>query len=444
MTSLQDPDAPNRRVVITGVGVVCPLGRSSGELWQAIEEGRSGVGPLTRFDAQAFQTRIAAQVPDAGERDRRFDEHYWRTLDLRNRFAVSAALSAVQGAGLSFSPQNRGQVAIVIGSEGAGDGSEAEVSARVSGGDLLSAIELLAGRPRSETPAATVASMLGVSGAVLQVGNGAAGGMMAIIEAARMIRHGDALVAVAGGSEAPLTPLSLATFEASGQLAPNNGDPATVSQPLDQGRSGFVLGEGAAMITLEALEVAEARNVKILAELEGEGASFSPGQSGRPALDEQQIGHAIQLALATSGRIRAEIDVVALDASGSVEADRLEAVGVKRVFGAATRHHMYTPALKGHTGELLAASGPLSVVMLLEAMHRGRIPQTLNLLTEDPEIDLDGNPLGVRSDNALVCIANSTGVGHNASVVLAHPRVMRPFEPPADSGGPPAIPRDPI
>lgn len=117
---------------------------------------------------------------------------------------------------------------------------------------------------------------------------------------------------------------------------------------------------------------------------------------------------------------------------------------MKRVFGAATRHHMYTPALKGHTGHLLGASAPLAVAVLLEAMHRDKIPSTLNLAEEDPEVDLDANPSGVRDDNVLVCIANATGWAHNAAVVLAHPRAMRPFEPPEDSGGALPIPADPI
>ena len=444
MVAAEDSEAPRRRVVITGVGVVCSLGRTTGDLWQAIEDGRSGIAPITRFDASAYETRIAAEVPDADQRDQRFDEQYWSQLDLRSRFAVSAALSAVQGAGLTFSLQNRGQIAVVIASERPSEDLLFQGSQLLAAGDIDAAARLLAEHARPHAPADRVASLLGVSGPVLQIENRSAGGLNAIIEAAAIIRRGDALVAVAGGAEAPITPLTLAAFQGTGALSTNNNNPAGSSRPLDTARDGFVLAEGAAVVTLEALEVAEARGVKILAELEGEGMSFSPGSGGTPAMDEQQIGHAIQLALVTSGRIRSEIDVLALHAAGSIEGDRIEASGVKRVFGAATRHHMYTPALKGHTGHLLGASGPLTVAILLEAMHRNKIPPTLNLVEEDPEVDLDANPSGVRNDNVLVCIANATGWAHNAALVLAHPKAMRPFEPPADSGGALPIPDEPI
>ncbi|MBT5773954.1 MAG: beta-ketoacyl-[acyl-carrier-protein] synthase family protein [Dehalococcoidia bacterium] len=444
MVAPEDSDAPRRRVVITGVGVVCSLGRTTGDLWQAIQDGRSGIGPITRFDASGFQTRIAAEVPDADQRDERFDQQYWDQLDLRSRFAVSAALSAVQGAGLTFSPQNRGQVAVALASERPSEHLTLEGARLLAAGDIDAAAELLAADARPHAPADRVASFLGVTGPVLQIENRSPGGLNAIIEAAAMIRRGDALVAVAGGAEAPITPLTLAAFQGTGGLSTNNDDPAGSSRPLDTARDGFVLGEGAAIVTLEALEVAEARGVKILAEIEGEGMTFSPGSGGTPSMDEQQIGQAIQLALVTSGRIRSEIDVLALHAAGSIEGDRIEAVGVKRVFGAATRHHMYTPALKGHTGHLLGASGPLTLAVLLEAMHRNKIPPTLNLLEEDPEVDLDANPSGVRDDNVLVGIVNATGWAHNAALVLAHPKAMRPFEPPEDTGGALPIPEEQI
>jgi 3-oxoacyl-[acyl-carrier-protein] synthase II len=444
VTASAESEAPRRRVVITGVGVVCSLGRTTGDLWQAIEDGRSGIGPITRFDASDYETRIAAEVPDVDQRDERFDSQYWSQLDLRSRFAVSSALSAVQGAGLTFSPQNRAQVAVVIASERPLEELLLEGARLLAAGDIQAAAQLLSPHARPHTPADRVAALLGISGPVIQIENRAAGGLDAIIEAAAMIRRGDALVAVAGGAEAPITPLTLAAFQGIGVLSTNNDNPAGASRPLDTARDGFVLGEGAAIVTLEALEVAEARGVKILAELEGEGMSFSPGSGGTPDMDEQQIGYAIQLALATSGRIRSEIDVLALHAAGSIEGDRIEVRGVKRVFGAATRHHMYTPALKGHTGHLLSASGPLTVAVLLEAMHRDKIPPTLNLVDEDPEIDLDANSAGVRDDNVLVCIANATGWAHNAALVLAHPRAMRPFEPPEDSGGALPIPEQPI
>jgi len=438
-----DAAAAERRVVITGVGVVCSLGRTTGDLWDAIEEGRSGIAAITRFDASAFSTRIAAEVPDALERDNRFDEAYWDSLDLRSRFAVSAALSAVQGAGLSFTPQNRGQVAVVMASERPEEDLLLEGARAIVAGDIDAAAETLAAHARPHAPADRIASLLGTTGPVLQVENRSAGGLNAIIEAASMIRRGDALVAIAGGAEAPITPLTLAAFQGTGALSRRNDDPAASSRPLDTGRDGFVLGEGAALVTLEAIEVAEARGAKILAEIEGQGMTFSTGTGGTPAMDAEQIGQALQLALVSSGRIQAEVDVIALHAAGSVDGDRAEAVGVRRIFGGSTRHHLYSPALKGHTGHLLGASGPLTLAVMLEAMDRGKIPPTLNLEEEDSEVDLDGNAGGVRDDHVLVCMVNATGWAHNAAIALAHPRAMRHFEPPAESEAL-AIPQEPI
>jgi 3-oxoacyl-[acyl-carrier-protein] synthase II len=356
---------------------------------------------------------------------------------------VSAALSAVQGAGLSFTPQNRGQVAVVTASERPEEDRLLAGARALVAGDVAGAAEILAEQARPHAPADRIASLLGVSGPVLQVENRSAGGLNAIIEAASMIRRGDALVAIAGGAEAPITPLTLAAFQGTGALSTRNDDPAGSSRPLDTARDGFVLGEGAAIVVLEAIEVAEARGANILAEIEGHGMTFSPGAGGTPSMDAEQIGQSLQLALVSSGRIQAEVDVIALHAAGSVEGDRTEATGVRRIFGGSTRHHLYSPALKGHTGHLLGASGPLTLAVMLEAMHRGQIPPTLNLVEEDPEVDLDGNAKGIRDDHVLVCLVNATGWAHNATIALANPRAMRPFEAPQVPEVM-AIPTDPI
>jgi len=260
------------------------------------------------------------------------------------------------------------------------------------------------------------------------VENRSAGGLNAIIEAASMIRRGDALVAIAGGAEAPITPLSIAAFEGTGALSQHNDDPSAASRPLDAARDGFVLAEGAAVVTIEAIEVATARGARILAELEGEGMTFSAGADGEPGFDAVQIGAAIQRALVTSGRIQSEVDLLALHAAGTLDGDRQEATGVKRIFGAATRHHMYTPALKSHYGHMLGASGPMALAMVLEAMHRQIIPWTRNLDEEDPQIDLDANPSGPRADTLRVAMVNATGWAHNATIAICHPEAMRPVE----------------
>ncbi len=418
-------EAPRPRIVITGVGVVHALGRTTGQIWDAMAEGRSAVGPITRFDASRFATRIAAEVAD--EPDARFKPDYWAALDRRSRFAVSAALSAVQGAGVTFTPQNRSQVAVVMASERPDEERLLDGARHLVTGDVQAAAETLSANARPHAPADRIASLLGTTGPVLQLENRAPGGLAAIIEAAAILRRDDALVAIAGGAEAPVTPLSLAAFQGTGSLSTRNDAPPEASRPLDLDRDGFVLAEGAAVVVLERLEVAVARGARILAEVEGEAMTFSAGRDGTPGFDPEQIARCIQLALVTSGRIQSEVDLLALHAAGNIEGDRLEARAVKMIFGAAARHHMYTPALKSHLGHALAASGPLALAVILEAMHRQQIPGTRNLAREDPEVDLDANPRGPRADTLRVAMVNATGWAHNATIAICHPASMRPI-----------------
>ncbi|TAJ20513.1 MAG: beta-ketoacyl-[acyl-carrier-protein] synthase family protein [Dehalococcoidia bacterium] len=426
-------EAPRPRVVITGVGVVHALGQTTGQIWDAMAEGRSAVGLITRFDPTPFTTRIASQVSD--EVDTRFKPEYWDALDRRSRFAVSAALSAVQGAGITFTPQNRAQVTVVMASERPEEDRLLEGARHLVAGDVTKAAETLAADARPHAASDRIAALFGTTGPVLQLENRAPGGLAAIIEAASILRRGDALVAIAGGAEAPVTPISLAAFQGTGSLSTRNDAPAEASRPLDMDRDGFVLAEGAAVVVLERLEVAVARGARILAEIEGEAMTFSAGRDGTPGFDADQIARSIQLALITSGRIQSEVDLVALHAAGNIEGDRLEARAVKMIFGSAARHHMYTPALKSHLGHALAASGPLSLAVILEAMHRQQIPGTRNLVREDPEVDLDANPGGPKADTLRVAMVNATGWAHNATLAICHPASMRPIPASFDAVG---------
>ena len=403
MTNLVDTEsALNRRVVITGCGVVCSLGRTSSEVWEAVENNLSGVKLISQFDTSKYKTKIAAEIDDIESLGHRFKQEYWDGLDKTAQFVVSAGLSAFEDASLNFTPQNSSEVAVVIASQW---------------------------QERNSTyqPAETLAGLLGVTGKVLQVNPHTAGGIVAISEAAEMIRRGDALVALAGGVENPITPETLSFYEERDDLSVNNASPTKASRPLDLNRDGFVIAEGAAIVVLEDLEVAQVRGANILAELEGSSYVFSPGMSGIPKISTSQIAKSILSAVDKSGRIRSEIDVVYMNASGSLEEDALEAKGIQSVFGAATRHHMYTPALKGHTGNMFSASGPLGVIVLTEAMQRGKIPSTLNLVDDDPEIDLDANKISVKDDIISVCIVNAIDGPNNATLVISHPRVMRDF-----------------
>lgn len=401
MPQATSEDRLDERVVITGVGLVCSLGRSRGELWEAMESARSGVRRIERFDATGLATQIAAEVAAADAPDDRFEADYWSALDARSRFAVSAALSAVQDAGLSITAQNRSELAVVIASEVAPD------------------------HAAQASPAASVAALLATTGPALQIGEGSAGGLAAITTAASMIRSGEALVAIAGGAEAPITPATVAAHGDRGLLSMRNADPPAASRPFDRDRDGYVLGEGAAMLVLESLTVARARGARVLAEVEGRALTFSPGSGGHAALAAAHIGEAFQRCLMASGRIQTEVDVIAMHAAGSVERDRAEAVGVRRIFGGAARHHLYSPATTSHTGHLLGASAPLAICIMLEAMQRQRVPGTRNLDHEDPDIDLDANANGARDDTVRIVIVSGIGDADSGALLLAHPEAMR-------------------
>ncbi len=414
------------RVVITGAGVVCPIGSSVAEMWESVERGESGVTYISRFDTSGFLTQIAAEVPDADEPNPRFDEDYWVPLDRRSRFAIRAAIEATEAADLPLSSANSGRTAVVMASERPEEDTLLVGAEEFFGGLIESAAQVLAPHARPHAPSERVASLLGISGPVLQLENRSAGGLNAIIEAAVLIANGEADTAIAGGAEAPITPLTLAAFQGTGALSERNRDPARASRPFDMERDGFVLGEGAALVVLESLEGARARGARILAEVEGWGRTFSPGSGGAPAMDAEAIADGLSLALSSARRDHGEVDVLMLHAAGSLEGDRLEARGVIRAFGATARSQLFSPATKSLTGHLLAASGPLNVVMLLEAFARQRIPGTINLTRQDPECDLDANPSGTREGRAHIGIVNTTGWAHNAALLLAGPEAMRP------------------
>jgi 3-oxoacyl-(acyl-carrier-protein) synthase len=424
LTNLELPDE-RPRVVITGAGVVCSLGSTPIELWEAIAAGRSGVGPITRFDASGFECRIAAEVPDADTPDERLDEDYWNALDRRSRFAVSAGLSALQHAGLSISADNSGRLAVVMASERPEEDVLLAGVSALAAGNIAAAASELAAHARPHAPSERIAALLGITGPTIQIDNRSAGGLVAIIEAADIIRRGDAHAAIAGGAEAPITPITLAAFQGTGALSTRNDDPQGNPRPLDQGRDGFVLGEGAAVVVLESLELARSRGATILAEVEGEGITFSGSEGGHPTTDPVQIGAALQRTLTVSGRIQSEIDMIAMHAAGTVAGDIAESTGIKRIFGASARHHLYTPALMSMTGHLLGASAALNVVIMLGALSAQQIPGTINLTDEDDECDLDANPKGTRDEIVRIVIVNSTGWAHNAALLLTHPDSMR-------------------
>lgn len=414
------------RVVITGIGVITPLGRSLGAIWSAIENNESGVRNITRFDTSSIESKVAGEIQESDRVDNRFRPDYFQSLSSSSRYTASAALTAVQAAGLSLTPENSGKIACVIASAESQDMAVLtdEKSAEIT---------------NTPHPGQSVAAFLGITGPVIPLDGKYVSGLEAIIEASEIIRRKDAYVAIAGGTDAQIDAATFAASESRKELTTqSNTNPDLASRPLDKDRNGKVLSEGSVVFVLEALEVAVTRGAKILAEIEGQSLTFSAGSNGRPNIDPVYIGRSIQGALLSSGRIQSEIDVLMLDACGSQEGDLAEARAVHRVFGASVRHHMYTPALKSHVGDMGAAAAPFALALTIEAMGRQQIPATRNIKNEASDIDLDANTKGFRADALRVAMINSVSISNNSTVTICDPTAMR--EIPSDFNIPEDLP----
>ena len=414
------------RVVITGIGVITPLGRSLGAIWSALENNESGVRNISRFDASGFESKVAGEIQESDRVDNRFRPDYFQSLRSSSRYTASAALSAIQAAGLSLTPENSGQIACVIASTESPDVITPTDEEQIENTD-------------TSHPSQNVAAFLGITGPVIPLDGRYLSGLEAIIEASEMIRRKDAYVAIAGGTDAQIDAATFTASEDRKELTTQgNSNPALASRPLDKDRNGKVLSEGSVVFVLEALEVAVTRGAKILAEIEGKSLTFSAGSNGKPTIDPVYIGRSIQGALLSSGRIQSEIDVLMLDACGSQEGDLAEARAVHRVFGGSVRHHMYTPAVKSHIGDMGAAAAPFALALTIEAMSRQQIPSTRNIENEASDIDLDANTKGFRSDALRVAMINSVSKSNNSTMTICDPTAMR--EIPSDFNIPENLP----
>ena len=414
------------RVVITGIGVITPLGRSLGAIWSALENHESGVRNITRFDSSGLESSVAGEIQESDLADSRFRSDYFQSLRTGSRYSASAALTAVQAAGLSLTPENSGQIACVIASA---ESQEITFFTKEKGAEIAN----------TSHPGQNVAAFLGITGPVMPLDGRYVSGLEAIIEASEIIRRKDAYVAIAGGTDAQINLSTFAECESRKELTTQSStNPDLASRPLDRDRNGKVLSEGSVVFVLEALEVAVTRGAKILAEIEGKSLTFSAGSNGKSNTDPVHIGRSIQGALLSSGRIQSEIDVLMLDACGSQEGDLAEARAVHRVFGSSVRHHMYTPALKSHVGDMGAAAAPFALALTIEAMGRQQIPSTRNIENEASDIDLDANTKGFRSDALRVAMINSVSTSNNSTMTICDPTAMR--EIPSDFNIPENLP----
>lgn len=406
-----------RRVVITAMGVISPVGTGLEQFWTQITAGVSGVGPITRFDATEFSTSIAAEVKDF-DPTQYMDRKEARRMDRFSQFAVAAANMALKDAELDLEKMNRNRVGVILGS-GIGGLETLEDQSRIlvkRGPGRVS--PFLIPMMIANMGSGQIAINLGLRGCNITTTSACASSNNALGDAFKLLQAGKADVMFAGGTEAPITPLAVAGFCAMKALSTRNEDPGGSSRPFDAGRDGFVMGEGAAVLVLETLEHALERKAKIYAEIVGYGCSCDAYHISAPDPEGAGAILSMEQALDDAGLRPDEVDYINAHGTSTPLGDKLETLAIKRVFG----DHAYRLAVsstKSMTGHLLGAAGGLEAAACVLGIQTGIIPPTINLRDPDPDCDLDYVPNEARVKPVQVALSNSFGFGgHNVTLIF--------------------------
>lgn len=406
-----------RHVVITGIGAITPIGSGRDGLWEGVLKGKSAVRPVTRFDASALSSRIAAEIRDFDPLDH-MAARKARRLDRFSQLSLAAARQAVEDAGLDLERESRDRVGVYIGSAlGGASYGEEQHTAYVERG-LKSVNPSVALAVFGAASPCNVAIELGITGPTISNANSCASGAIAIGEAYRLIRSGGASVVLAGGAEAPLSPLAFGAFTIIKALSTANETPERASRPFDRNRDGFVMGEGAAILVLEELQHALRRDARIYAEVLGYGTTNDAFHMTAPLPSAEQAVRAMLLAMDEAGVRSEEIDYVNAHGSSTPLNDKTETLALKIALG----DHAYAVPIsstKGLYGHPLGASGAIEAAICALIFEHNYLPETANLEERDPECDLSylsGRGLHRRVTYVL---SNSFGFGGiNAALVL--------------------------
>ncbi len=400
-----------RRVVITGLGCISPVGNTVESAWEALVAGQSGIAAITKFDASAFSCKIAGEVKGFNVEDYMTSKEA-RTMDTFIHYGIAAAVQAVKDSGL---PTNEGlsdEQSIRIG---------VNIGSGIGGLPLIedTHAELVARGPRRITPFFVPASIInmisghvsmkyGFKGPNIAVVTACTTGLHAIGISARMIEYGDADVMICGGSEATVSPLGVGGFAAMRALSTRNDDPATASRPWDKDRDGFVLGEGAGVMVIEEYEHAVARGARIYAEIAGFGMSADAGHMTAPNMDGPR--RAMLSAIANADLKPSDVDYVNAHGTSTPLGDINESNAIKAAFGDHAKNIVIN-STKGATGHLLGGAGGIESVFTALAVHHQTIPPTINIFNQDPECDLDYCANTARKKDIKVALKNNFGFG---------------------------------
>jgi 3-oxoacyl-[acyl-carrier-protein] synthase II len=411
----------NRRVVVTGTGLITALGTGTEKNWQAMLAGKSGIGPITRFDVAKLDTRFAGEVKDF-EPEQFIDKREVRRMDLFAQYAVAAAEMAMRDSGLPIGTDKphgyqQERVGVIVGSGIGGIASleEQHKKGLEKGFDRLSPFFII--QMIINMAPGLISIRYGAKGPNWSPVSACATSAHAIGEAWKSIRLGECDAVIAGGAEAAITPLGMGGFSVMKALSTHNENPAGASRPFDKNRDGFVMGEGAGIIILEELESAKKRGANILAELVGYGANSDANHVTAPAPEGEGAARCMRLALASSGINPEEVGYINAHGTSTPYNDANESKAIKAVFGAHARK-LAVSSTKSMTGHMLGAAGGAEAVVSVLALLRGVLPPTINYTTPDPECDLDYVPNQPREIRVEAAMSNSFGFGGTNAVLL--------------------------
>ena len=405
------------RVVVTGIGLVTPLGLDRKSTWRALLAGQSGVDYISSFDAEGFTSRIAAEV-DGFDPAGLLGKKVAKRLDRFSQFACVSALEAIEHAGLDISSEDADRVAVVIGSGVGGIITITDQHKILLERGPTRVSPFLIPMMLPDMASGQVSMMTGAKGPNFSPVSACATGADSIGEAAEMIRRGRVDVAIAGGTEAAICPIGVAGFNSCMALSTRNDDPEGASRPFDAGRDGFVLGEGAGLLVLESFEHADSRGATVIVELAGYGSTSDAFHVTQPHPEGVGAARAMQHALDQAHMVPEDISYINAHGTSTPMNDKFETIAVKRVFG----DHAYKVPMsstKSMTGHLLGAAGGIEAAFSVMAISESAIPPTINLEEPDPDCDLNLVPHTLLRGRVPTAMSNSLGFGgHNASLIF--------------------------
>jgi len=405
-----------RRVVVTGLGLVCPVGVGVEESWQALLAGKSGIGPITHYDASTYPTRIAGEVKGF-EPEKFMDRKEVRRNDRFIQFALAAADMAVRDSGIDFEKENPERVGVIVGSGMGGLATIEDTHKTLIERGVRKVSPFFIPAIIINLAPGQIALRYGLKGPNFSPVSACATGNHSIGDAMMYVERGMADVMIAGGTEATITPLGLAGFCAARAMSERNDAPEKASRPFDRGRDGFVAAEGSGILVLEEYEHARKRGARIYAELCGYGASCDANHVTSPAPEGEGGQRAMRMAIADSGLRPDQYGYVNTHGTSTPQGDIAECQAIRKVFGDWADRGLVVSSTKSTTGHMLGAAGGAEAVFSVLALHRGVVPPTLNVEEQDPECRLDVVPNVARDVKVDAALSNSFGFGGTNAVV---------------------------